>query len=300
MSERVVSGKSLYKYRVRLVEDEKSPETVEKYLHYMEVFSEYMAGEELSKEKVIDYKRRLTESYSPSSVNVILAALNGYFKFVGLYDCVVKAVRVQRQIFRPKDRELSRGEYYRLVEAAERQGNRRLSLIMQTICSTGIRVSELRFITVEALKAGRANVNLKGKCRQVLIPRNLAKALIAYAEVMKIRSGSVFVTKKGNPMDRSNILHEMKKLCTLARVSTSKVFPHNLRHLFACLYYQTEKDLCHLADILGHSSVDTTRIYTSISGETQRRRIERLGLVTKDAQIPQNNHYAKRYGAKTP
>ena len=296
MLERIISKNNLNKYRIKLIEDEKSPETVDKYMHYLELFSDYMDGEELSKERVIDYKRRLMETYSPSSVNVILAALNGYFKYAGLYDCVVKALRVQRQLFRPKDRELNRDEYYRLVAAAEKQGKRRLSLIMQTICSTGIRVSELRFISVEALKSGRASVNLKGKCRQVLIPRALVKVLLAYAAEQNIQSGGVFVTKKGNPMDRSNILHEMKNLCTLARVSRSKVFPHNLRHLFACLYYQAEKDLCHLADILGHSSVDTTRIYTSISGETQRRRIERLGLVSKYHKIPQNNHYAKMCG----
>ena len=295
MEKRIMWEISINEYRAKLVEEEKSPGTIEKYTNYLKQFEQFMAGEGLVKEKVIIYKRHLMESYAPSSVNVILSALNGFFRFVGRYDCLVKAVRVQRQIFRPRDRELSRAEYYRLVSAAERKGDRRLSLIMQTICSTGIRVSELRYISVEALKAGRAGINMKGKCRQILIPKALVKTLLSYASEHNIRSGSIFVTKKGNPMDRSNILHEMKKLCTLARVNKRKVFPHNLRHLFACLYYQAEKDLCHLADILGHSSVETTRIYTSISGAAQQRRIERLKLVAEPTQTPQNNHYAKNF-----
>lgn len=225
------------------------------------------------------YKQHLTERYAPASVNSMLVAVNRFFREMGWYDCIVKTLRIQRQAFRPRNKELSREEYLRLVRSARDLGQRRLSLLMQTVCSTGIRISELRFITLEAAEAGVATVCLKGKTRKVLIPKTLCRELKLYAGENGVETGSIFRSRRGNPLDRSNILHEMKALCAAAGVERSKVFPHNLRHLFACLYYRAEKDLSRLADILGHSSVNTTRIYTSITGADQVRQMDRLGLV---------------------
>lgn len=279
MEERIITPGRIARFRDRLIQQEKSRATVEKYLRDIRAFAAFAGAEQVSKEGVIAYKQRLMERYAPASVNSMLAALNCFFKEMGWYECLVKAVKIQRQAFRSRERELSREEYYRLLEAAKERHNSRLYLLMQTICATGIRVSELRFITVEALKLGRATVSLKGKTRQVLLPRDLVKELKNYAAEQRIRSGSIFITRSGRPMDRSNILHEMKSLCEAARVDPTKVFPHNLRHLFACLFYKASKDLSRLADLLGHSSVDTTRIYTCVSGSEQQRQIERLGLV---------------------
>lgn len=209
----------------------------------------------------------------------MLAAVNRFLKAIGRYDCTVKALRIQRQAFRPKEKELSKGEYYRLLAAAKKRKDTRLYLLIQTLCATGIRVSELRFITVEAVERGCATVSLKGKNRQVLLPAALRRELQKYAKRRGIRCGSIFVTRTGKPMDRSNILHAMKSLCADANVNPGKVFPHNLRHLFACLFYQAYKDISRLADLLGHSSINTTRIYTSVNGAEQQRQIERLGLV---------------------
>jgi integrase len=209
----------------------------------------------------------------------MLAAVNRFLKEMGKYDCMVKQVRIQRQTFRSQEQELTKAEYVRLLHAARQRGDIRLYLLMQTVCSTGIRISELRFITVDAVRQGRATVTLKGKSRQVLLPTALIKELINYINVREIQSGSIFVTKTGRPMDRSNILHSMKKLCPVAQVDPRKVYLHNLRHLFACQYYKAEKNLSNLADLLGHSSVNTTRIYTSTSGMEHQRQIDRLGLV---------------------
>lgn len=266
-------------YRRKLVNEEKSKATIEKYMHDICVFWECMDGQAVTKERVIDYKERLLEQYAVSSVNSILAALNGFFKYLEWYDCVVKSLKIQRDCFRSSEKDLSRDEYYRLLEAARRRGNNRLYLLMQTICATGIRVSELKFITAEALCTGQARVTLKGKTRTVLLPSALCRELRRYVKEKHIVRGSIFVTRSGRPMDRSNICHEMKALCGEAQVNREKIFPHNLRHLFACTYFALEKDLPHLADILGHSSINTTRIYTLVSGEEQARQIERLGLV---------------------
>ena len=279
MNERILTPTQLDEWKSLLLQEERSGATVEKYLRDVRAFMEYADGRPLTKELTIEYKRHLLECYAPTSVNSILAAVNGFLKAQGWYDCVVRSVKVQRQSFRDRERELTKEEYYRLLAAAKRKGNERLYWVMQTICATGIRVSELRFITVEAVKCGRAMVNLKGKMRQVLLPKALVRELKHYAKVRGIHSGSLFVTRGGKPLDRSNILHEMKALCTLAGVDSSKVFPHNLRHLFACLFYQATKDISRLADILGHFSINTTRIYTCVSGAEQQRQIERLGLV---------------------
>lgn len=276
----VINASMLDDFRAMLVNDEKSKATIEKYTRDLESFCRFAHGMAVTKELVIGYKQYLVERYAPASVNSMLAAINRFFREQGWYDCIVKALKIQRQSFREKERELTKEEYYRLLRAAKQRGNTRLYLLMQTICSTGIRVSEVRFITVEVVRRGRAVVSLKGKTRQVLLPSALCRELKSYAKEKGIRSGSIFVTAGGKPMDRSNILHEMKALCQLAGVERTKVFPHNLRHLFACLYYKVSKDLSRLADVLGHSNVNTTRIYTCVSGAEHARQLERMGLVT--------------------
>jgi len=279
MEERVITAQMIAGFVKYLQEDEKSRATIEKYKRDLEAFVFFANGSVITKELAIRYKEYLKSAYKPSSVNSMLAAVNRFFKEMGWYDCVVKALKVQRAVFRLKDRELNKEEYYRLLEAAKTKKNRRLYLIMETICATGIRVSELQFITAEALKTERAAVTLKGKTRTVLLPKALCRKLRQYAKERGIQNGSLFITKYGRPMDRSNILHEMKALCEIAGVERSKVFPHNLRHLFACVFYKAVKDITRLADLLGHSNINTTRIYTSVSGEEQARQIAKLGLV---------------------
>ena len=280
MTEYFMEERQLEQFRQMLEEEERSRRTVEKYLRDVRAFLRQL-GEDgrISKACVIRYKERLLEKYKATSVNSMVAALNHVFKEQGWYDCTVRLVRIQRESFRRQERELSREEYFRLVEAAEKKGNKRLSLVMQTLCSTGIRISELPFITVEAVKRGSASVRLKGKTRTVLLPEELCRRLQVYAEKAGITEGSIFVTKSGRPVDRSNVLHEMKNLAEAAGVERGRIFPHNLRHLFAYTYYQTEKDIVHLADLLGHASVNTTRIYTMTSGREQAEQIGQLGLL---------------------
>ena len=264
------------RFRTYLLGEEKGPLTVEKYIRDVRRFLGWLGKRELCKAEVLAYKAELLEQYAVASANSMLSALNCWLAFLGRSDCRVRTVRRQRRTFLSEQKELSREEYARLVRAAE--GKTRLCLLMQAICATGIRVSEHRFITVEAAKIGTAQVNLKGKCRTVFLPGKLCRALLRYARARGITRGSIFVTAGGKPLDRSNIWAEMKKLCSTAKVSREKVFPHNLRHLFARLYYNMERDIVRLADILGHSSVDTTRIYTMESGLVHRRQMERLGL----------------------
>ena len=209
----------------------------------------------------------------------MLAAVNVFLRSLEWYDCIVKSLKIQKEAFREKERDLTKEEYYRLLSAAENKGDLRLSLIMQTICATGIRISELRFITVEAVKIGYARVYSKGKQRTVLLPEVLCRKLKSYRRERNLKKGSLFVTRNGRPMDRSNIYHAMRALCQDARVMGKKIFPHNLRHLFALTYYKVKKDISHLADLLGHSNINTTRIYTMVSGEEQARQLEFLGLV---------------------
>ena len=277
--EKQITQQEIDHFRNRLEEDEKSRATVEKYLRDIRRFQEFLDGRGVTKEVVIQYKQWLITEYAPSSVNSMLVALNRFFRELEWFECMVKTVKIQRQSFRDRNRELTKEEYFRLLETAKRQKDERLYYMLQTICATGIRVGELQFITVEAVNCGRARVNLKGKNRVVLLPSALCQELKVYAMRRAIRTGSIFVTRNGNPVDRSNILHEMKALCETAQVDAQKVFPHNLRHLFACLYYKEVKDLGRLADILGHSSVNTTRIYTSVSGDEQMQQIEKLGLI---------------------
>ena len=274
-----ITKRKVKAFREYLIDEEKSEATVSKYLHDVTVFYDWLNDRALEKNIVVEYKKKICEEYAPASVNAMLSSLNCFFAFCGWHDLRVKSLRIQRQIFASTEKELTKAEYERLLNAARSKKNERLFLLMQTICSTGIRVSELKFITVEALERGIAEISCKGKRRQVFIPKELRRMLGQYLREQKIKSGSVFVTKNGNPLDRSNIWSDMKKLCRMANVSEKKVFPHNLRHLFARTYYSLQKDVVRLADILGHSSVNTTRIYTMESGVVHRRQMEKLGLL---------------------
>lgn len=266
-------------YHSYLIDEEKAPSTVSKYVRDVQVFVGWLKTRDLDKSAVLAYKSYLIDSYAPASVNAAISSLNSFFTFCEWYGLRMKNLKIQRKIFASQDKELTKTEYDRLLRVAAGRKDRRLYCLMQTICSTGIRVSELRFITVEALTRGRAEIRCKGKYRTVFVPATLCKLLKQYLKETKIKSGPVFQTKSGKPMDRSNIWREMKNLCRVAGVSEKKVFPHNLRHLFARTYYTQQKDVVRLADILGHSSVNTTRIYTMESGEVHRRQIERMGLI---------------------
>lgn len=279
MKERLITHELLQKYTDWLKEQEKSAGTIELYCRNIKALKVFLNGRSASKTELIMWKEKLMEKYAPASVNAMLAAVNSFLDYCGWNDSKVKPLRIQKEIFSREEQELTREEYLRLIQTAERSGNKRLSLVMQTICSTGIRVSELQAVTVEAVAAGRAVVSCKGKTRIVFIPDKLRRALSAYIKKQKRTAGAVFQTKAGRPLNRSNIWRDMKKLCAEAGVEPEKVFPHNLRHLFARIYYTLEKDLSRLADILGHTSITTTRIYTMESGSVHRRQIEKMGLV---------------------
>lgn len=275
-----ITEEMLADYEYHLRNEERSRATIEKYKRDLKTFFCFLPSEKkVTKEMVICYKEYLLEKYAPASVNSMLAALNNFLGFINMHNCRVKPVKVQRKVFCSKEKELTKKEYLRLVAAAKSKENNRLCLLMETICSTGIRVSELAFITVEAVKEGKATVRSKGKSRTVFLPVNLCAKLKAYLKSKELKSGAVFISKKGNPLNRSNIWHEMKALCKQANVSASKVFPHNLRHLFAQTYYRLEKDLGRLADLLGHSNIETTRIYTMTSGDEHAKQVNALGLV---------------------
>lgn len=276
---RKITTETIESFNQYLINEEKAQATVDKYLHDIGKFQAWLGAQELSKTAVVAYKSTLCDRYAPASVNAMLSSLNGFFNFMGWYDLRVKNLKIQKQIFASADRELTKSEYDRLLQAANQRKNKRLYLLMQTICSTGIRVSEVRYITVESVGRGIAEINCKGKRRRVFLPKQLCQILKQYIKEQKIKSGAVFVTKNGNPLDRSNIWSDMKKLCKAANVSEKKVFPHNFRHLFARTYYSLQKDIVRLADILGHSSVNTTRIYTMETGEVHRRQIQKMGLL---------------------
>ena len=274
-----ITKELIKKFRRYLIEEEKAAATVEKYIRDINVFADWLGEKDLDKETVLTYKENLIKNYAPASVNSVLSSLNSFFTFNEWYNLRVKNLKIQRQTFANKDNELNKEEYERLLTAAKSKGNEQLYFLMQTICATGIRVSELRYVTVESLKAQKAQINLKGKMRVVLLPKELCKMLLKYSKEQKVTSGSVFVSRNGKPLDRSNIWKMMKALCESAGVARAKVFPHNLRHLFARTFYSIQKDIVRLADILGHSSVNTTRIYTMETGETHRRQIQKLGLL---------------------
>lgn len=280
MKERILTEEYIDKFAIYLQNEEKSNNTQEKYMRDVRTFVESIGDIGITKEVVIDYKARLiAKNYAIRSINSMLASLNCLFMFLGWNDLKVKSIKVQRQVFCPKEKELTKEEYKRLVEAAGCRGNERLKLILQTICGTGIRVSELPYITVEAARNGEARVLLKGKNRIVLIVNDLKKKLLNYAKKHNILSGPIFVTSSGNIMSRSNIWREMKELCGYAKVNPQKVFPHNLRHLFARTFYSVQKDIAKLADVLGHSSINTTRIYIATTSDEHRQCIEKLRLI---------------------
>ena len=267
------------RFQAQLAEEERSRATIGKYIHDVDVFFSFVQDAPVDKEKVMEYKQYLIEKYAPASVNSMLVALNRFLKEQGWYDCVVKLLKIQKVSFRSREKELSREEYLRLLFAAGEKKDQRLYYLMQTICATGIRVSELRFITAEAVKEGRAKVTLKGKVRTVLLPAPLCRVLKKYMKERNIQKGSLFVTRRGRPLDRSNIWHEMKALCEKAGVSREKVFPHNLRHLFARTFYKVTKNLLNLADILGHSSLEVTRNYASDGINEWKRNLEKIELL---------------------
>lgn len=278
--EHIITQAQIEAYCAALWSDERSAGTIAKYRRDVTAFADWLAGRPATKETAAGWKAYLLEQhYAPRTVNPMLAAVNGFFKFAG-WDIRVKFLKVQRQLFRDTARELTRAEYDRLLTAAQSSGQERLALIMETLCATGIRVSELRYITVEAAEAGRATVSLKGKIRTILLSTKLCRKLLKYARKQKIASGEVFLTKSGKPITRRQVWYELKRLCKAAGVETSKVFPHNFRHLFATIFYRACKDIARLADVLGHSSIETTRIYLTVSGTEQARQLDRLGLVS--------------------
>lgn len=280
MRERILSDAAIKRFKKFLQKEEKSENTIEKYLRDVRAFMKYAGQSKIVKETVIAYKTQLIQkNYAAHSINSMLASINCLFAFLGWSDNKVKSIKLQRQIYCPEEKELTKAEYMRLVNTANSRGNERLSLILQTICGTGIRVSELPFITVESVKAGEATVSLKGKMRSVFIVRDLQKKLLSYATKQNIKTGTIFITRTGKPMSRTNIWREMKNLCVQAHVNPEKVFPHNLRHLFARTFYGIEKDIAKLADILGHSSINTTRIYIITTGNEHRRRMENMKLI---------------------
>ncbi len=276
---RIITPEKIEEYAGFLREQERSPATILKYVHDLTVVSERFLSTGLTKPALIQWKIELESKYAASSVNTMLASLNGFLDWRGWGDLKVKPLKIQRSFFSNAEKELTIEEYERLVRAAHASGNERLSLIIQTIGSTGIRVSELKFISVQAVEDGKAEISNKGKRRTVFLPRELRKKLKKYLKSQKITAGAVFVTRTGKPIDRSNIWRDMKNMCRCAGVDPKKVFPHNLRHLFARTYYSLEKDMSRLADILGHSNINTTRIYTMESGTVHARQVERLGLV---------------------
>ena len=279
MRGRFLTQEIISDFKEYLILEERSRATVEKYIRDVKAFSAFVNGEEITKEVVIEYKKYLQDSYAVRSINSMLASINSLFVFLSWHDLKVKSIKLQQQIYCPEERELTKAEYTRLCRAAKHKHNERLNLILQTICGTGIRVSELRFITVEAARHGEATVSCKAKTRSVFIVKELQKKLLRYAVEQGIKSGMIFVRRTGKPISRTDIWRGMKALCEEAGVNPQKFFPHNLRHLLARVIYGIEKDIAKLADILGHSSINTTRIYIISTGTEHRRRIENMRLV---------------------
>lgn len=281
MNDYMITADLISAYGCYLKQEERTPATLEKYLRDVRAFALWLDGKAVTKEAVTGWKDRLlAERRAPSTVNTALSALNGLFRFLGWEGCRARFVKVQRRLFRDPARELTRPDYDRLIATARELGKERLALVMETICATGVRVSELRYLTVEAVQRGRAEISLKGKIRTILIPTKLRRKLLKYAKKNKTASGEIFLTGNGKSLSRRQIWAEMKRLCIQAGVEPSRVFPHNLRHLFATAYYRAYRDIAKLADVLGHSSIETTRIYLLTSGAEHQRQLDRLGLVS--------------------
>lgn len=281
MAKQQLTARRLQAYGHYLRQEEKSDATLEKYLRDVRDFVLWLDGRKISREVTAEWKASLVaKGYAPATINARLSALNSLLVFLGLQDCRVKFLKVQRRMFREEERELTKEEYRRLLASAYRQGRERLGLLAETIGSTGIRVSEVRYITVEAARAGRAEISLKGKIRVILLPKTLCGKLLRYAKKQNTASGAIFRTKSGKELGRRQIWAELKSLCKYAGVEEGKVFPHNLRHLFAVVFYHASRDIAKLADLLGHSSIETTRIYLVESGAEHRRALDRLGLLS--------------------
>ena len=264
-----------------LKEEERSAGTVEKYVRDARTFAAWLDSRPVTKETAAGWKEHLvSESYAPVTVNSMLSAINTLFRFAGWDGCKVKFLKIQKRLFREQSKELTREEYERLLAAAHALGRERLALLMETICASGIRVSEVKYITVEAARVGRTQISLKGKIRTILLPGKLCRKLLKYAKKQKIAAGEIFLTGSGKSLSRKQIWAEMKRLCEHAQVEPSKVFPHNLRHLFATIFYKACRDIARLADVLGHSSIETTRIYLLTTGAEHKKQLDRLGLVS--------------------
>lgn len=275
-----ITEEKVAQFAQMLLKEERSPGTIENYLRHIRAFAQWLNGQEVTLEAATTWKGNLLgKEYSPGSINAMLLALNRFFKFMGWNDCKVKSLRIQRQMFRETTKELTRKEYVQLLSAAQAQGKNRLVLLMEAICCTGIRVSEVQYLTVESVREGKAVISLKGKIRTILIPSKLRKKLLQFAQKQKTISGAIFRTRNGTPISRKQIWAEMKALCKKAGVAASKVFPHNLRHLFARTFYSSCKNVVMLADVLGHSSVETTRIYLISTGIEHEQQLEHLGLI---------------------
>lgn len=279
MNKRQIKAADIAAFRKQLILAERSAATVEKYTRDAAAFAAFADGGAITKMTVIAYKERLQKTYAPRSVNSMLAGVNSLFGFLGWHDLKVRSLKLQQRVYCHEEKELTKAEYARLCRAAKHRHNERLHLILQTICGTGMRVSELRYITVEASKRGEATVSCKGKTRTVFLVKELKQKLLRYAAKQKIESGMIFITRTGKPLGRTTVWREMKALCKAANVNPEKVFPHNLRHLFARVFYNMEKDIAKLADILGHSSINTTRIYIISTGTEHRRRMESMRLI---------------------
>lgn len=264
-----------------LREEERSEGTTQKYLRDVRKFLSWLQQRTLNKNEVSDWKAQLlSDGYAPETVNSMVVALNRFLSFIDRADCRVRTLRIQRKLFRRQERELTRSEYERLVETAGGTGKERLALLLESIAATGIRVSEVQYLTVEAAKTGRTEISLKGKIRVILLPHRLCRKLLKYAKKQKTASGEIFLTRNGRSLSRKQIWAEMKALCKAAKIASDKVFPHNLRHLFAQEFYKICRDVVKLADILGHSSIETTRIYLLSTGEEHVKQLSRLRLIS--------------------
>lgn len=281
ISQRSLNEEQLQAFGRYLRQKERAGGTVEKYLRDLRAFSRWLEGGPIAEESAAAWKEHLLKAgYAPTTINSMLAALQAFFRFMGWENYQIKFLKLQRRMFRDAGRELTRAEYDRLLETARTLGQERLALLMETIGATGIRVSEVRYITVEAARRRQTEITLKGKIRTILLPKRLCQKLLKYARTNKTASGEIFLTRSGKPLGRRQIWAEMKRLCAKAGVEPGKVFPHNLRHLFATLFHRACKDIARLADVLGHSSIETTRIYLLTTGSEHRNTLDRLGLVT--------------------
>ncbi|MEE0731667.1 MAG: tyrosine-type recombinase/integrase [Oscillospiraceae bacterium] len=280
MKNHIINSSRIQEYVRQLQAEERASGTVEKYLRDVGAFAAFAEGQPVDKALVAAWKEQLvSQGYAPRTVNSMLAAVHGFLAFLGFTGCKVKYLKIQRRVFRETGRELDKGDYEKLVAMAESRGRHRLALLMETICATGIRVSEVQYITVEAARRGEAEIRLKGKIRNIILPKKLCRKLLNYAGKQKTASGEIFLTKSGKGLSRRQIWAEMKSLCRHAGVDAAKVFPHNLRHLFARVFYKSCRDIVRLADVLGHSSIETTRIYLVTTVAEYTRQMERLGLV---------------------